>query len=82
MYAIRSYYELYDSEEYTQKRRRAQRVANIDYTTVNELKQPIAEACFDSFYKKHLGLNPSARGKQFIDFCNNGGEDLTYYATS
>lgn len=42
---------LYDSEEYTAKRRKAQMKNDVDYTTAFELKAPVLEMCFEEFKK-------------------------------
>ncbi len=64
--------EKYDDPEYTAKRRKVQSKANIDYTSVVELKLPIWEECYEQFWNNDIGENPTERGKDFINFCTKG----------
>lgn len=67
---------IYDSPEYTAKRRKAQDVSDVDYTTAFELKTPVLEKCYESFEK-----NASAeRRAQFEAFKKEGGERLESFA--
>ncbi|MCQ2965236.1 MAG: 4-alpha-glucanotransferase [Alphaproteobacteria bacterium] len=67
---------LYDSEEYTAKRRKAQDTSDVDYTAAFELKTPILEKCYDQFVK-----NGSAdRKARFEEFKANGGDRLKDFA--
>jgi 4-alpha-glucanotransferase len=72
--------EIYDSENYTEKRRKVQRASMVDYTSVMELKQPIMDACFESFQKNNLQGALSKRGKDFKDYCEEGGKRMEDFA--
>ncbi|MBR4126851.1 MAG: 4-alpha-glucanotransferase [Alphaproteobacteria bacterium] len=63
---------LYDSPEYTTKRRKAQNANDVDYTAAFELKTPVLEKCYEEFLK-----NASPERKQaFEKFEATGGKCL------
>ena len=68
--------ELYDSAEYTEKRRKAQRVRDVDYTAAFDLKTPVLELCYDEFQKN---ASPERKAK-FEEFKKEGGERMKDFA--
>ncbi|HYD30829.1 MAG TPA: 4-alpha-glucanotransferase [Azospirillaceae bacterium] len=52
----------------------------IDYPAVNALKRPVLERLYQWFRAKHLGKRPTARGKAFQGFCEQGDEPLRRHA--
>lgn len=69
--------ELYDSPEYTAKRRKAQDAVDVDYTAAFELKNPILKMCYDEFNKS---ASPERR-EAFEAFKKEGGSRLEDFAT-
>lgn len=68
---------LYDSPEYTEKRRKAQDTVDVDYTSAFELKNPILDKCFDTFEKS---ASPERRAA-FEQFKAEGGKRLEDFST-
>lgn len=67
---------LYDSAEYTAKRRKAQDTSDVDYTAAFELKTPVLEKCYDQFVKS----GSAERKEKFEAFKRDGGERLQDFA--
>ncbi|MGN0905035.1 MAG: 4-alpha-glucanotransferase [Alphaproteobacteria bacterium] len=67
---------IYDSPEYEAKRRKAQDVSDVDYTTAFELKMPILEECYEAFMKD----GDKERHRKFNEFVAEGGERLKNFA--
>ncbi|MCQ2914454.1 MAG: 4-alpha-glucanotransferase [Alphaproteobacteria bacterium] len=68
--------ELYDSEEYTKKRRKTQDASDVDYTAAFELKTPVLEKCYEEFKKN---ASPE-RKAEFEKFKAEGGKNLQDFA--